>query len=140
VVLNVTYGPTSRNEKPLSRLLASHQGSLPGGKVVPADEQPIRAANVLPSRSRKESPQTFLGRKVRYTCLLTVTDNGGPDEVQQIMCTAPIAWSSILIVENIHSVEDLYERVNKHEEELMDMVARRQIDVLTTGNLSSTLK
>jgi hypothetical protein len=88
----------------------------------------------------KESPQTFLGRRVRYTRLLTVTDDGGPDEVQQIMRTAPIAWSSILIVENIHSVEDLYERVNEHEEELVDVVARRQVDVLTTGNLSSTLK
>jgi hypothetical protein len=49
----------------------------------------------------KESPQSFLGRRVRYTRLLTVTDDGGPDEVQQIMHTAPIAWSSILIVENI---------------------------------------
>jgi hypothetical protein len=88
----------------------------------------------------KESPQTFLGRRVRYTRLLTVTDDGGPDEVQQIMRTAPIAWSSILIVENIRSVEDLYERVNEHEEELVDVVARRQTDVLTTGNLSSTLK
>jgi hypothetical protein len=88
----------------------------------------------------KESPQTFLGRRVRYTRLLTVTDDGGPDEVQQIMRTAPIAWSSILIVENIHSVEDLYDRVNEHEEELVDVVARRQLDVLTTGNLSSTLR
>jgi hypothetical protein len=88
----------------------------------------------------KESPQSFLGRRVRYTRLLTVTDDGGPDEVHQIMRTAPIAWSSILIVENIRSVEDLYERINEHEDELVDVVARRQTDVLTTGNLSSTLR
>ncbi|KAJ7669118.1 hypothetical protein B0H14DRAFT_3538749 [Mycena olivaceomarginata] len=56
------------------------------------------------------------------------------------MRTAPIAWSSILIVENIRSVEELYERINEHKEELVDVVARRQADVLTTGNLSSTLK
>jgi hypothetical protein len=43
-------------------------------------------------------------------------------------------------VENIRSVEDLYERINEHEEELVDVVVRRQTDVLTTGNLSSTLK
>jgi hypothetical protein len=88
----------------------------------------------------KESPQSFLGRRVRYTRLLTVTDDGGPDEVQQIMRTAPIAWSSILIVENIRSVEDLYDRVNEHEEELVDVVVRRQTDVITAGNLSSTLR
>jgi hypothetical protein len=92
------------------------------------------------SGHEKESPQSFLGRRVRYTRLLTVTDDGGPDEVQQIMCTAPIAWSSILIVENIRSVEDLYECINEHEEELVDVVARRQMDVLTAGNLSSTLR
>jgi hypothetical protein len=88
----------------------------------------------------KESPQSFLGRRVHYMRLLTVTDDGGPDEVQQIMCTAPIAWSSILIVENIRSVEDLYERINEHKEELVDVVARRQTDIVTVGNLSSTLK
>jgi hypothetical protein len=88
----------------------------------------------------KESPQSFLGRRVRYTRLLTLTDDGGPDEVQQIMRTAPIAWSSILIVENIRSVEELYERINEHEEELVDVVARRQSDVITAGNLSSTLR
>jgi hypothetical protein len=88
----------------------------------------------------KESPQSYLGRRVRYTRLLTVTDDGGPDEVQQIMRTAPIAWSSILIVENIRSVEDLYECINEHEEELVDVVVRRQTDVLTAGSLSSALK
>ncbi|KAJ7315708.1 hypothetical protein DFH08DRAFT_942785 [Mycena albidolilacea] len=88
----------------------------------------------------KESPQSFLGRRVRYTRLLTVTDDRGPDEVQQIMRTAPIAWSSILIVENVRSVEDLYERINEHEEELVDVVARRQLDVLTTGNITSILR
>jgi hypothetical protein len=88
----------------------------------------------------KESPQSFLGRRVRYTRLLTVTDDGGPDEVQQIMRTAPIAWSTILIVENIRSVEDFYDRINEHEEELVDVVARRQTDVITAGNLPSALR
>jgi hypothetical protein len=88
----------------------------------------------------KESPQSFLGRRVRYTRLLTVTDDGGPDEVQQIMRTAPIAWSTILIVENIRSVEDLYDRINEHEEELVDVVLRRQTDVITAGNLPSALR
>jgi hypothetical protein len=53
---------------------------------------------------------------------------------------APIAWSTILIVENIRSVEDLYDRINEHEEELVDVVVRRQTDVITAGNLSSALK
>jgi hypothetical protein len=58
----------------------------------------------------KESPQAFLGRRVRYTRLLTVSDDGGPNEVYQVMWTAPIAWSTILILENIKSVKDLYDR------------------------------
>jgi hypothetical protein len=38
----------------------------------------------------KESPQAFLGRRVRYTRLLTISDDGGPDEVYQDMRTASI--------------------------------------------------
>jgi hypothetical protein len=37
-------------------------------------------------------------------------------------------------------VEDLYDRINEHEEELVDVVVRRQTDVITAGNLSSALK
>jgi hypothetical protein len=92
------------------------------------------------SGHEKESPQVFLGRRVRFTRLLTVTDDGGPDEVYQVMRTAPIAWSSILILENIKSVEALYERFNEHEDELVDVVAQNSSDVLTSHNLQSNLR
>ncbi|KAJ7864252.1 hypothetical protein B0H14DRAFT_3443600 [Mycena olivaceomarginata] len=88
----------------------------------------------------KESPQAFLGRRVRYTRLLTVSDDGGPDEVYQVMRTAPIAWSTILILESVKSVEELYDRINEHEEELVDVVLRSSSDVLTSHNLLPTLR
>jgi hypothetical protein len=88
----------------------------------------------------KESPQAFLGRRVRYTRLLTVSDDGGPEEVYQVMQTAPIAWSTILIPESMKSVEELYDRINEHEEELIDVVLRNSSDVLTSHNLLPTLR
>ncbi|KAJ6476078.1 hypothetical protein C8R45DRAFT_934709 [Mycena sanguinolenta] len=72
----------------------------------------------------KESPQTFLSRRIRYMRMLAVTDDGGPNEVYLVMRRAPISWSTILVLENIKSVEALYEKVNDHEDELVEIVAR----------------
>jgi hypothetical protein len=86
-----------------------------------------------------ESAQTFLGRHIRYARLLTNTDNGGLDEIFVVMSKAPIVWSTILVLENIKSIEELYERVNEHEDELYDTVTCGSRDVVTLHNLSSTL-
>jgi hypothetical protein len=61
-------------------------------------------------------------------------------EVFLIMCKAPIAWSTILVLENIKSTEELYERVNDHEEELVEVVTRNPPDALTLQNLPGTLR
>jgi hypothetical protein len=88
----------------------------------------------------KESPQKFLGRRTQYVRLLTNADDGGPVEVFLIMRKAPIAWSTILVLENIKSTEELYERINDHEEELVEVVSWNPPDALTLQNLPATLR
>lgn len=70
----------------------------------------------------KETPRGFINRRVRYTRMLANSDDGGPLEVFIIMRRAPIRWSTILVLENIHSTEDLQDKVNVHEETLVDAV------------------
>ncbi|KAJ7854021.1 hypothetical protein B0H13DRAFT_1903833 [Mycena leptocephala] len=67
----------------------------------------------------KESPQHFIGRRTRAVRLLANSDDGGPLEVFLVMRRAPIVWSTILVLENIQSSEDLYDKVNEHEESLV---------------------
>lgn len=88
----------------------------------------------------QETAQTFLGRRIRYARLLTNTDNGGQDKIFVVMSKAPIVWSTILVLENIKSVEELYERVNEHEDELYEAVQRGSRDVVTFNNLSTALR
>jgi hypothetical protein len=88
----------------------------------------------------KESPQKFLGRRTQFVRLLANTDDGGLLEVFLIMRKAPIAWSTIVVQENIKSTEELYERVNEHEEELVEVVSRNPPDALTLHNLPATLR
>jgi hypothetical protein len=45
-----------------------------------------------------------------------------------------------LILESVKSVEELYDRINEHEEELVDVVLRNTSEVLTSHNLLSTLR
>jgi hypothetical protein len=87
-----------------------------------------------------ESPQKFLGRRTKFVRMLANSDDGGPLEVFLIMRKAPIAWSTILVLENIGSTEELYERVNDHEEALVEVVSRNAPDSLTVQNLPSTLR
>jgi hypothetical protein len=87
-----------------------------------------------------ESPQRFIGRRIRFIRLLANSDNGGPLEVFLAMKTAPISWSTILILENIRDSEELYEKVNEHYEALIDSVRKEHTDVITTHNLASSLR
>jgi hypothetical protein len=91
----------------------------------------------------KESPQQFIGRRIRAVRLLANSDDGGPLEVFLVMRRAPIVWSTILVLENIQSSEDLYDKVNEHEDSLVTAYkreARDASDVITTHNLTSTLR
>ncbi|KAJ7171769.1 hypothetical protein C8R43DRAFT_1120148 [Mycena crocata] len=92
------------------------------------------------SGHEKESPQEFLTRRIRYTRLLAEADDGGPLEVFLVMRRAPITWSTILVIENIESSEELYEKVNDHDEELLASVNRNSGDSLNVQNLVHTLR
>lgn len=89
---------------------------------------------------KRESPQKFLGRRIKFAHLLLNTDDGGPLEVFLIMRKALIAWSTIIVLENVNSTEELYERVNTHEEALVEVFEHGRPDTLTVHNLSSALK
>ncbi|KAJ7084573.1 hypothetical protein B0H15DRAFT_951453 [Mycena belliarum] len=88
----------------------------------------------------RESPQSFLGRRVQWTRMLANADDGGPLEVFLVMRKAPIRWSAILVLENISSIEELYEKVNEHDESLVDAVRKDAPDVVTLKNLGAALK
>jgi hypothetical protein len=88
----------------------------------------------------KESPQKFLGRRIKMVRILANTDDGGPLEVFLVMCRAPLVWSTILVLENIHSSEDLFGKVNDHYLALIDAVKRESSDTVTINNLASTLR
>jgi hypothetical protein len=72
--------------------------------------------------------------------MLANSDDGGPLEVFLVMRKAPIKWSTILVLENIQSSEELYDKVNEHDEELMEAAKKSSPDVITAGNLIPTLR
>jgi hypothetical protein len=88
----------------------------------------------------KESPQQFLGRRTRAVRMLANSDDGGPLEVFLVMRRAPLIWSTILVLENIQSSEDLYNKVNEHEAALVEAVKRSSGEMITVHNLASTLR
>jgi hypothetical protein len=88
----------------------------------------------------KETPQQFLGRRTRAVRMLANSDDGGPLEVFLVMRRAPIIWSTILVLENIQSSEDLYDKVNEHEAALVEAVRRNSGETVTVHNLASSLK
>jgi hypothetical protein len=85
-----------------------------------------------------ETPQAFLSRRIRSVRMLANSDDGGPLEVFLVMRKAPIKWSTILVLENILSSEELFDKVNEHDEELVEAVRSRSPEALTAGNLIST--
>src|SRR6201996_1211120 len=88
----------------------------------------------------KESPQSFIGRRIKYVRMLANTDDGGPLEVFLVMKKAPIRWCTILVLENIHSIEELYDKVNEHAGSLVDAVRRSAPDIITVHSLASNLR
>ncbi|KAJ7094085.1 hypothetical protein C8R44DRAFT_645642, partial [Mycena epipterygia] len=88
----------------------------------------------------RESPQKFLGRRIRMVRMLANSDDGGPLEVYLVMRRAPIIWSTILVLENIHSSEELYSKVNDHQAALVAAVRKESGEVLTLNNLAASLR
>jgi hypothetical protein len=72
--------------------------------------------------------------------MLANADDGGPQEVFLVMQRAPLSWHSILVIANISSSEELYEKVNDHKEALVDAARRDSGELLSVTNLSSALR
>ncbi|KAJ7261916.1 hypothetical protein C8J57DRAFT_1232054 [Mycena rebaudengoi] len=72
----------------------------------------------------RETPQMFITRRTCHTRMLANADDGGPLEVFLIMRKAPLQWSTILVLQNIASTEDLYNMVNEHWEALGSTLRR----------------
>jgi hypothetical protein len=87
----------------------------------------------------EETPQGFLSRRIRSVRILANSDDGGPLKVFLVMRKAPIKWSMILVLENIQTSEELFDKINEHDEELVEAVRGRSPEAITVGNLVSTL-
>ncbi|KAJ7691794.1 hypothetical protein B0H17DRAFT_934671 [Mycena rosella] len=88
----------------------------------------------------KESPQIFGNRMIQAIRMLANSDDGGPKEVFLIMRKAPIRWSTILVIENIHSSEELYDKVNEHDEALIEASRTDSANAITAHNLAASLR
>ena len=88
----------------------------------------------------RESPPTFITRRIMYTRMLAASDDGGPTEVYLVMQKAPISWGPILNIETIRSTSLLYSRATDHEYALIHAAKYKSSNILTADNLLSTLK
>ena len=88
----------------------------------------------------KELPKAFITRRIMYTRMLAKSDDGGPLEVHLVMARAPLAWRTILVLENIKSSSLLYTKAVEHEESLLAVSKSQNTSVITPENLVSTLR
>lgn len=86
-----------------------------------------------------ELPKTFIARRIMYTRMLVKSDDGGPLEVHLVMARAPLAWRTILVLENIKSTSLLYTKASEHQDSLLN-ISRTKSSVITAENLASNLR
>ena len=72
--------------------------------------------------------------------MLAKSDDGGPLEVHLVMARAPLAWRTILVLENIKLSSLLYTKAVKHEDSLLAISKNQNTTVITVENLVSTLQ
>ena len=87
-----------------------------------------------------ELPKAFIARRIMYTRMLVKSDNGGPLEVHLVMARAPLAWRTILLLENIKSTSRLYIKAVEHQESLLNISKMKPSSTITTENLVTTLR
>jgi len=87
-----------------------------------------------------ELPKTFIAQRIMYTRMLVKSDNGGPLEVHLVMARAPLAWRTILLLENIKSTSQLYMKAAEHQESLVNISRTKPSSTITTENLVATLR
>jgi len=88
----------------------------------------------------KELPKTFIARRIMYTWMLAKSDDGGPLEVHLVMARAPLAWRTILVLENIKSSSLLYTKAIEHKESLLAVSKNQNTMVITVENLVPSLR
>ncbi|KIK05316.1 hypothetical protein K443DRAFT_91526, partial [Laccaria amethystina LaAM-08-1] len=90
----------------------------------------------------RELPKAFITRRIMYTRMLAKSDDGGPLEVHLVMARAPLAWRTILILENIKSSSRLYAKAVEHETALLEISRSHSqaTNVITSENLVPTLR
>ena len=74
-----------------------------------------------------------------YTRMLVQSDNGGPLEVHLVMARAPLAWRTILLLENIKSTSQLYTKAVEHQDSLLNLHRTKPSTTITPENLIPTL-
>ena len=84
--------------------------------------------------------KTFIACQIMYTRMLVKLDEGGPLEVHLVMARAPLAWRTILVLENIKSTSLLYTKASEHQESLLAISRTKQSSTITTDNLASNLQ
>jgi len=92
------------------------------------------------SGHENELPKTFIARWIMYTRMLVKSDNGGPLEVHLVMARAPLAWRTILVLENIKSTSLLYTKASEHQESLLALSRTKPSTTITSENLASNLR
>ena len=90
---------------------------------------------------KTELPKSFIACHIIYTQMLAKSDNGWPLEVHLVMARAPLAWRTILILENIKSSSVLYTKATEHKATLLDISKNwlQATNIITSKNLISTL-
>lgn len=91
---------------------------------------------------KTELPKSFIARHIMYTRMLAKSDDRGPLEVHLVMARAPLAWRTILILENIKSSSMLYTKAAEHKASLLELSKNcsQLTNVITSENLVSTLR
>jgi len=71
--------------------------------------------------------------------MLVQSDNGGPLEVHLVMERAPLIWRTILLLENIKSMLQLYTKAMEHQDSLLNLYRTKPSTTITLENLIPTL-
>ena len=87
-----------------------------------------------------ELPKTFIARRIMYTRMLVKSDNGGPLEVHLVMSRAPLAWRTVLVLENIKTTLLLYMKAVEHQDTLLNISRNKPSTTITSENLVATLR
>ncbi|GJF00558.1 polyprotein [Phanerochaete sordida] len=88
----------------------------------------------------RESPLEFVQRRLTYTRMLLHVPVGSPEEVREVMSSAPVAWKNVLVLESVRSVMDLQVRISDMEQQLLEAHRSPSTLAITKESLPAILK